>query len=404
MHNLKTVVSFEFFRTIKKPTFWVSALSVPIMFAVIFSISFFSAAQSDTAVEQTNKEKFSFSVKDDSGLVATGLIEQAGGIAAPTKDAGIAEVKAGEIDAFFYYPADPSKQPIETYAKDVGLTKNGRYEAVAASLLRQSISTSIGSDTKVKLLESEPKVKSTTYKDGRPAPGLERMVAPAIFIALFLIVGMSLIGQMLTSTTEEKESRVTEIILTTIKARTLILGKIIGIFATGLLQLLVIIVPSFLAFVIFRGTDALSALNLSNIPIDPIAVTVGVILFVTSLMLYTGLFVATGAAVPTAKEANSFLSIFYVLMFSPGWIGSILFLDPEQPIVKVFSFFPFTAPTTLMLRNTFGNLPLHEAVIGIAIISITAIAAMALAIRIFRYGTVEYSRRLSFKEMLGRKT
>ncbi len=403
MHNLKTVVSFEFFRTIKKPTFWISALSVPVMFAVIFSISFFSAARSDQAIEENNQEKFSFIVKDDSGLVPSTFVQQAGGSNITSKDAGIAEVKAGKVDAFFYYPADPSKEPVETYAKDVGLTKNGRYEAVATMLLRQSISASIGSDAKTKILESEPRVTGVTYKDGQQTPGLERMIAPGIFIVLFLVVGMSLIGQMLTSTTEEKENRVTEIILTTIKARTLIIGKIIGIFATGLLQLLVILIPSLIAFIVFRGVDGLTSLSLSGIPIDPTAVTIGAILFVVSLMLYTGLFVATGAAVPTAKEANGFLSIFYVLMFSPGWIGTTLFLDPEQPIVKVFSYFPFTAPTTLMLRNTFGNLPLHEAVIGIVIVTITAIIAITLAVRIFRYGTVEYSRRLGFKEILGRK-
>lgn len=396
MHNLGTVFRFEFTRTIKKWSFWISTLSVPVMFGVIFGISYFSAANSSEAEKQTNQEKFSFQVKDDSGLVLPATISQIGGTLVDSKAAGLAHVKDGQTTAFFYYPKDPSTQPIETYGADVGLTKNGRYEALAHMLLRQSISTSIGSDMKAKLLQTEPTIQATTYKNGQPTPGLERMIAPAMFIVLFLVVGMSLIGQMLTSTTEEKENRVTEIILTTIRARTLIIGKILGILATGLLQLIVIMGPTIAALIAFQNGGGL---NLSNIPIDPTAVTIGAILLVTSLMLYTGLFVATGAALPTAKEANGFLSIFYILMFSPGWIGTTLFLDPDQLIVKIFSFFPFTAPTTLMLRNTFGNLPLHEAIIGISIVTITAVLAIMIAIRIFRYGTIEYARRMSLKEV-----
>ena len=76
--------------------------------------------------------------------------------------------------------------------------------------------------------------------------------------------------------------------------------------------------------------------------------------------------------------------------------------DPS-PIVECLSFFPLTAPVTLMIRNIFGTLSLNEALIGLAIVSICGIIAINLAVRIFRYGTLEYSKRLSLKTVLKSK-
>lgn len=401
MHNLKTVVSFEFFRTIKKPTFWISALSVPFFTAVIGGLVYFANTNADRALEENTQEKFSMVVADDSGLITPAVVQQFGGRIIDSHSKGIEAVKDGKVDAFLYYPKDPAKNGVEIHGKDIGLTKNYRYDAVADMLLTSSIASTTG-DAKAALLQQEPEFKTTTYKNGDVTPGFERMIAPGVFIVLFLVVTLSLIGQMLTSTTEEKENRVTEIILTTIKARTLIVGKIIGIVATGVLQFVVIALPILVGYLLFRDELNLGTIDLSSIPLDPVAITIGALLFISSFFLYTGLFVATGAAVPTAKEANSFLSIFYVMMFAPGWIGITIFSDPDSLIVKLFSYFPFTAPTTLMVRNTFGNLPLHEAIIGISIITVVAILAIAIAVRIFRYGIIEYTRQLSLKEIFGR--
>lgn len=401
MHNLGTVISFEFFRTIKKRSFWISVLFVPVVLSLVFGLSYFSAKTADTASEQASKEKFSSLVLDESHLVSPTLIEAFGAKPADSKEEGIATVKNGTIDAFIYYPANPATSEIEVYAKDVGLTKNEKYTAVAQQLLKMSVTSQIDPD-QVAIVQGNAKAKLTTYIDGKEASGFERAIAPGALLVLFYLVIVLLANQMLTSTTEEKENRVIEMILTTVDATTLIVGKIISLIMVGALQIFVISLPAIIAFTFFRDQLHLPSIDFSKIVFDPTQMTIGILLFVCAFMLFTGISVAIGAAMPTAKEANSFFGAAIGSMFVPLYALTAVISSPEQLIVQVFSFFPITAPVTLLLRNAAGNLPLHQAIIGLVILAVSAVIALAVATRAFRYGTLEYHRKLSLKELFGR--
>ena len=133
-------------------------------------------------------------------------------------------VKEGKIDAYFYYPADLSKNAVDVYAKDVGLFDNGRYQSVAQSLLTQSVANKVDTQT-IAILQSKVAFATTNYKDGAVYNGFSQLIAPGLFLVLFYILIAMFGNQMLTSTTEEKENRVIEMILTTVKAKTLIIKR-----------------------------------------------------------------------------------------------------------------------------------------------------------------------------------
>ena len=63
------------------------------------------------------------------------------------------------------------------------------------------------------------------------------------------------------------------------------------------------------------------------------------------------------------------------------------------------SYFPLTAPIPLMIRNTVGNLSLIEALIGVAVLVVSAVLIMMLAVRIFRYGAMSYDSKLSLSAL-----
>ncbi|MDP2933183.1 MAG: ABC transporter permease [bacterium] len=167
----------------------------------------------------------------------------------------------------------------------------------------------------------------------------------------------------------------------------------------GILQVAVISLPVIIGVLFFPNELRLPQLNLAELVIDPSRLLVGATLFVFSFLLFTGLLVTIGAVVPTAKEAGGFFGIAMFSMFVPLYAVMAIVTDPSQTIVKVFSFFPLTAPITLMLRNAVGNLAPLEAVAGIAVIAVTAIASLFIAIRAFRYGTVEYERKLTIAQI-----
>jgi ABC-2 type transport system permease protein len=402
MHNLSTVISFEVIRTLKKKTFWITAFSFPVVITVVFAIILFSNQATEQATLDTRNQKYSLAITDESKVINPQYITQLNARTITDKQQGITDVKNGKLDAYFYYPADISKQKVEVYAKDVGLFDNSRYQGTADALLTQSVAEKIDAQS-MAILKNSIGFASTTYRNGVEYDSFKQMIAPGLFLVLFYILITMFGSQMLTSTTEEKENRVIEMILTTIKARTLIIGKILSLIILALIQIVAILIPILIIYLQFGSELALPNIDLTNLPIDPIRMTFGAIIFTLSFLLFTGLLVAIGAAVPTAREASGFFGLIMMFIFGPLYAFTLFISAPQSLIVTFLSFFPFTAPIPLMLRNAVGNLSVTEGLVGIVILGVSAMIILAIAIRLFRYGALEYSKRLSFASFFAAK-
>ncbi|NCQ53899.1 ABC transporter permease, partial [Candidatus Saccharibacteria bacterium] len=312
MHNLGTVFRFEVIRTLKKKSFWIMAIVFPIAIGAIYGIVYFSNESSKQAAESTVNQKFSFVVTDKSGLINKNILKHLGAMEVNDKQTAISDVVSGKLDAYFYYPSNFATDKVEIYAKDTGLFDNNRYQGVANAILQGSVIPAVNSQVTA-VLKNAVGFNSVLYKNGIQYDGFKGLIAPGIFLAMFYILIAVFGNQMLASTTEEKENRVIEIILTTIKARTLIIGKILSLLVLALIQVVVIMTPIIIVYIFFHNQLSLPNLDLSNIPIDPIRIVIGAILFVLSFLMFTGLLVAIGAAVPTVKEASGFFGI--VMLF-----------------------------------------------------------------------------------------
>ncbi|PID33206.1 sodium transporter [Candidatus Saccharibacteria bacterium] len=396
MHNLGTVMRFEIVRTLKKKSFWLMALSFPVIMGIIFAIVFFSASATDKATEELKNQKFSIAVTDDSKLINQQLLAALKVRQDLDKPSAIDEVKSGKLDAYFFFPSDISKQKVELYAQDVGMFQNSRYEAVASMLLNQSVDQQISPQQKT-ILQNKIKTGLTTYRDGKVYDSIKELIAPGIFLLLFYSLIAFFGGQMLTSTIEEKENRVIEMLLTTIKAEALITGKILSLVILALIQSALILIPIIIIYLAFGSQLQLPDIDLTNIPVNPARVSIGAAIFTFSFLLFTGILVAIGAMMPTAKEASSWFGVVMIFLFVPLYGASALISYPDSLFVHFLSLFPLTSPIPLMLRNAVGNLPLWEALTGIGILIVATVIIMLLAVKIFRYGVMEYNGRLSLK-------
>ena len=405
MHNFNTVLRFELVRTFKKPSFWLSVLAIPVLMGVIFAVVIFANQTSDKQQEKFNKQPFSLVVDDESHLVSDAILGQLKASRVESKEEGIKKVQEGKVDAFFYYPKEITKDSIEVYNKNDGIMNNSKYTSVSESLIKMSAVARVGSQQLVDAITGQVKSKQTIFDKGQEINPFSRMVAPAIFLVIFYAVIVLLGSQMLTSTTEEKENRVTEMLLTSVSSRSLIIGKIVALIILGFVQILVILLPGLLAYTL--GRDALNIPDLSSfissIQFELWPTLLGAGLLVSGFLLFTGLLVAIGAAMPTAKEANSFFGFIITVMVVPFWFFPLLMSSNSSGVVTGLSYFPLTAPFALLIRNAFNTLPLHEAIIGLIIVFVFGIIAISMAIRIFRYGTLEYSKRLSLSTIFKHK-
>ena len=410
MSKLSTVVGYEVRRNLKKKTFWFTTLALPVIIISVFAIT---QASSNSANSSSQQQTSSYSktaklaVLDETGLVNKQALIKQHIVIETSEQTGINGVKDGQLTAFIYYPKDVSKAGIQVYAQDQGISFTPPYNALATQLLSQSAVSKVSAATHnsqaVKILQVSPSVTATTYKNGIETNDLASIVAPIIFFAIFLFFVVMISYFAISATTEEKENRVAEIMLTTIKSRSLIIGKILSIFVLGIVQIVMIIVPLLVGYALFHNHISLpGGVSLSHIPLNARAIALGSLFLSLGVVMFTGILVGFGSLFPSAQDASRYLAIVILSALIPLYAIGYVVGSPHALIVTVFTYFPLTAPSTVLLRNAVGTLSTGEALGVFAILLVTASLSILFAIRAFNYGAMAYSRRINIKELFQR--
>jgi ABC-2 type transport system permease protein len=402
-HNLGTVVSFEVTRTLRKRWFWILTLLVPVAMATVIALIVTANSTTATQAESQKLARFTFAYTDSSGYVDSGLVTGLGGSKSNDPAQAIADVQSGKLDAYFAYPSDPATQSTQVYGVDKGIFENGKYTAVATYILVASAQARIGEKALIPLVQGTVPITSTTYKGGQESGGIEGIIPPLVFLAVFYVVIVLLGNQMMTSLLEEKENRVTEMILTTLEPTTLVVGKVVSLFVIGMVQMLLLALPAVVGYVFFGARLSLPSIDLSKMVLNPGAMVVGALLLAGGFTLFTATLVAIGAIMPTARDAGQVFAPVMVLMFAPLWAVSIVVSDPHALIVQFFTYFPLTAPVTGMVRNAFGSLSVLEATILIVELFGLGAVILRLAVRLFRYGSISYSSKVPLKAVFAKR-
>lgn len=404
-HNLATVISYEVGRTLTRRSFWLVTFSVPLLMIGIFAIQFLSSSAAASNERSQRTTAVAFTYVDASGLISAPAAATLGGTPASDPDAARAAVERGDADLFIAYPADLERGVVQVYGRDLGLFDNARYDHVATQVIRATIDERIGDPTLAALSGRGPFVAVTAFADGKPVPGWEGALTPGLFLVVLYFAIIMLGNQMLNITVEEKENRVTEMILTTIDPAALIIGKVAALVLVGLVQLSVVMVPAAILTAILPGlvdslaveaggAAAASAPGFPAIVVDPGRMIVGSLLFLGGFLMFTGLLVAIGSVMPTAKDAGGAFGAVIMGMFLPLYAVMLILTSPESLATQVLTWFPLTAPVTALLRNAVGTLGAGESIGVIALLYAAAALFLALGVRLFRQGSISYGARL----------
>lgn len=396
-HNLLNVVRFEVVRTLRKPIFWLVTLGVPVLFAALAALSALSSLSAPSSIEEASRATESFTYLDESGLIDPAVAADRGG--RPVTDAAAAQqdVRNGSERMFVHYPRDPLTQPTMVYGQDLGMINNSAYADVADGVLVKSASAQIGDPRLSELVAAGGRIDTVTYSDGRQSGGVREFLPPLAFLVLFFLTVTMLGGQMLNITVEEKENRVTEMILTTIGPSTLITGKAVGVVLIGMVQAAIFVLPTMIVGVVALLLGAGNAFVLS-----PQRLLTGVVLYLLGFLMFTGLLICLGSVMPSAKEAGGAFAAVMITMFLPLYAVAMIMSSPHSLVSQVLTYFPLTAPITSMLRNAAGSLSWWETGIVMVVIGGTAVLLLKLGARLFATGSLAYDRKLNPLSVLRR--
>ena len=217
--------------------------------------------------------------------------------------------------------------------------------------------------------------------------------------AVYLVVALYGNGVM-QGVLEEKKDRIVEVVVSSIRAEQLMLGKILGIGGAGLLQVLIWTVFAALAL---RYGDALAAaigVNLPPLPEVPARVAIIFLAFFTAgFFLYAGVYAALGAVATSELETRQ-LQFPVVLLLVLTLVAVMPILnDPAGRIAVVGSLIPFCAPILMPMRAALTEVPAAELGTSLALLVATGLAATWLGARIYRIGILSTGRRPTLAEV-----
>jgi ABC-2 type transport system permease protein len=207
-------------------------------------------------------------------------------------------------------------------------------------------------------------------------PESDRKGAFAFVAVLVLYTQLLTFGYLLASgVVEEKASRVVEVLLSAIRPKDLLGGKIIGLGLLGFGQLLALTSVGLLAATVS------GALDVTGDVVGAAALAVG--WFVLGYAFYAGLFACAGALVPRQEELQSTMTPLTMLILISFFVSFIVLDDPDGTLAHITSYIPFAAPITMPPRIALGEAPTYEILIAIAVTTLSAVALIPLAARIY---------------------
>ena len=247
-------------------------------------------------------------------------------------------------------------------------------------------------------LRTEARVISDGQTRGEgPLSFVFTFVVPYV-LSFFLIMTIFVSsGYLLRSVATEKETRVVELIVSSVRPMELMAGKVIGLGAVGLTQVVIWLVSA----AGFSG-GIVAVVAVAGAVVLPVRVMVlGVVYYLLGYTLYAILMAGIGALGTTMQESQQLAGIFSFFAATPYMLSGFLFVNPNALVARVLSFFPLTAATMMMLRLPLAQVPWVDVVGSIAVLVASLPAALWLGGKLFRVGLLIYGKRPTVKEIWG---
>ena len=314
-----------------------------------------------------------------------------------SKDEGIEAVRNGEIDTLFVLPADYVESGrIEDYwtTRDRGplWDNNGDAERYFRSFLKDALtygrqfppSVDRAFDTGYFEQYDVDDEESAVEESGADvAQGLVELLALVLFAALLMVAVMTGATTIIRSVSEEKETRMIELLITSASPTSILAGKLLAVVLAGLIHIAIWILVG--AFATPAILDQIP--NAGELTISARSLVIVAFCFVLGYTLFSALSMFLGTIVSSVAEGQRQMGLLSVLVGLPIWLLGLVINIPDFILLKVLTYVPFTAPTMIMMRLAGGSeLSNPEIALALAFVALTAAFMIWIAARVFSVG------------------
>ena len=348
-----------------------------------------------------------------SEVTRIGYVDEAGGfdrfteqdnitlILFDTTEAAKQALITDDIKEYFIIPPDfISAGKLRRYTTQRELTPPAATESAINDFISNNLLSGKVPESTIVRIETPLNLVTTTLTEtGDVAPdqgGLANFIIPGAFS---LLLALSLIFNstyLLRSLSEEKETRLMEIILSSVSPRQLLAGKVLGLGAAGLLQVIVWVVS--IPLLLNLASSSIGGF-ISTIQLPPGFLALGIVYFILGYSLFAVLSAAVAAISPNVREALGISGMYSMFAVAPLWFVSLLMIAPNNPVWTGLSIFPFTAPTLMMLRLGVTGVPAWQIATSITVLGLCIFGGLLLAAKLLRTYLLMYGRRPNLREI-----
>jgi ABC-type Na+ efflux pump permease subunit len=212
-----------------------------------------------------------------------------------------------------------------------------------------------------------------------------RQFAPIGFVYLIFVSLMQNVQYLLSNTIEEKSNRIIEVLLASVTAGELMMGKLLGIGMSGLTTIGAWLLSFYLFISLYGSSQTEFISQMLEVVLGSELIPWFIFYYFTGYALYSGVFLAIGSLCNTLKEAQAMMMPMILIQIVPIAMMAFVVLDPNNSIVRAMSWFPLFTPY-LMMNRAAANPPLVD-VIGTTIVLLASIALVLwLSGKVFKLG------------------
>lgn len=429
LSKVMIIVRREYLERVSKKSFIFTTLLMPLLMLAMMVVPVL-------ITELSEGEHRTVLVVDNSGVIAQGLKSTDAVTFRVDSNANWRDsLMAETVDAALIIPADVMSGKSNLQLYNTGASSLAQEQEIASQVDKLIETTRLREynidnlDEIISAVQSNVDVETRTFNPDGSEKSSSTMLSYILgmVLAVMLYFIMLLYGQMvMTSIIEEKNNRVLEIVVSSVRPMQLMLGKICGIGLVAVTQILIwavliavmsaVVMPAIIPANIAADVSALNA----GVSPDALGTDVGLLqaiqmmgnvgyvlqlfgllllFLVGGFMLYAAIYAAIGSAVDNIQDASQLQSIVIFPIIFGFIFGMAAATDPNSQLAFWASMVPFTSPMVMMARIPFG-IPAWEIVVSLVVLYASFFAAVWCAGKIYRVGIFMYGKKPTVKELI----